>query len=104
MSFRRAVLSLAVLVLSTPLFAASQPGRCGTKQPGVDEIAAIERGIAKGQKGKTADVIDVWVHVVSRGAGFSNGELTDTMIRNQIRVLDEAYNGRTGGANTGFGF
>ena len=104
MSFRRAVLSLAVLVLSTPLFAAPQPGRCGTKQPGEEQIAAIERGIAKGAKGKTSDVIDVWVHVVSGGAGFSNGELSDTMIRNQIRVLDESYNGRTGGANTSFGF
>jgi hypothetical protein len=26
------------------------------------------------------------------------------MIRDQIRVLNESYNGRTGGANTGFGF
>jgi hypothetical protein len=103
MSFRRAVLSLAVLVLTTPLFAA-QPQRCGTRQPGDEQIAAIERGVAKGQKGRTSDVIDVWVHVVSRGAGYDNGELSDTMIRNQMRVLDESYNGRTGGANTGFGF
>ncbi len=103
MSFRRAVLSLAVLVLTTPLFAA-QPGRCGTRQPGDEQIAAIERGIAKGQKGRTSDVIDVWVHVVSSGAGYANGELSDAMIRSQMRVLDESYNGRTGGANTGFGF
>jgi hypothetical protein len=86
-----------------PLFAA-QPARCGTKQPGTDEVTAIESGIAKGQKTKAAALIPVWFHVISRGAGFANGELSDTMIRNQIRVLNEAYNGRTGGANTGFGF
>jgi hypothetical protein len=90
-------------VLTTPLFAA-QPGRCGTRQPGDEQIAAIERGISKGQKGRTSDIIDVWVHVVSRGAGYSNGELSEAMIRSQMRVLDESYNGRTGGANTGFGF
>lgn len=95
---------LLVLALSAlPLFAA-QPARCGTKQPGDDQIAAIERAVAKGQKGKTSDIIDVWVHVISSGAGFANGEVSDGMIRDQIRVLNESYNGRTGGANTGFGF
>jgi hypothetical protein len=105
MSHRRTAVALfvAVLLVSMPLFAA-QPARCGTKQPGVDEIAAIERGIAKGQKGKTSATIPVWIHVISRGAGFANGELSDTMIRNQVRVLNDAYNGRTGGANTSFGF
>jgi hypothetical protein len=104
MKFRHAaVFSLALLVVTTPLFAA-QPERCGTKQPGDEEIAAIEAAIAKGQKGKTSAVIPVWVHVISQGSGFSNGEVSDTMIRDQMRVLDESYNGRTGGANTGFGF
>ena len=101
---RKAVFSTAVsLLLAAPLFAAP-PERCGTRQPGDAEIAQIERAVAKGQRGKTSDVIPVWVHVISRGAGFENGELTDTMIRAQIRVLNESYNGRTGGANTGFAF
>jgi hypothetical protein len=93
------VLSLGI----APMYAA-QPERCGTKQPGDEEIAQIEAGVKKGQKGKTSAVIDVWVHVISKGAGFANGELSDTMIREQIRVLNDAYNGRTGGANTSFGF
>jgi len=96
-------LSLAVLV-STPLLAAPQPGRCGTRQPGEEQLSRIEAAIAKGKKGKTSATIDVWVHVITRGAGFSNGELSDTMIRNQMRVLNDSYNGRTGGANTSFGF
>lgn len=38
------------------------------------------------------------------GAGFADGETPDVMIRDQVRVLNDSYNGRTGGANTGFGF
>ena len=92
-----------LLLIAVPTYAA-QPERCGTKQPGDEEIAAIEQAIAKGQKGKTSAIIDVWVHVISAGSGFENGEVSDAMIRDQMRVLDESYNGRTGGANTGFGF
>lgn len=95
---------VCLLLAVTPLYAAPQPERCGTKAPGVDEIATIEAGVKKGQKGKTSSVIDVWVHVISKGSGFANGELADSMIREQIRVLNDSYNGRTGGANTGFGF
>lgn len=105
MRFRNALVFFlaALLLVSLPALAA-QPERCGTKQPGDEEIAAIERAVAKGQKGKASAVIQVWVHVISAGAGFANGELSDQMIRDQIRVLNESYNGRTGGANTGFGF
>jgi len=97
------VLSMLALAVA-PAFAAPQPERCGTKQPGDDEIAQIEAGVKKGQKGKTSSVIDVWVHVINKGAGFANGDLSDTMIREQIRVLNDSYNGRSGGVNTGFGF
>lgn len=99
-----AVLSLTLLSsASAPLFAA-QPDRCGTKQPGLEEVAQIEQGLARGQKGKTSDIIPVWVHVISRGAGYENGELPASMINAQLKVLDESFNGRSGGANTGFGF
>ena len=103
MKRRLAILVCVFLLAVAPMYAA-QPERCGTKQPGDDEIAQIEAGVKKGQKGKTSAVIDVWVHVISQGSGFANGELSDAMIRDQIRVLNESNNGRTGGANTGFGF
>jgi hypothetical protein len=96
-------LVVCVLLVAVPMLA-GQPERCGTKQPSLEEVEVIERAIARGQKGKTSSVIDVWVHVISAGAGMANGEVPDGMIRDQIRVLNESYNGRTGGANTGFGF
>ncbi len=95
--------AVCVLLTVAPLYAA-QPERCGTKQPGAEEIEQIEAGIAKGKKGKTSAIIDVWVHVINQGAGFANGNLSDTAIREQIRVMNDSFNGRTGGANTGFGF
>ena len=97
-----AVFALALL-LAVPLSAANQPERCGTKQASDEEIALIESAI-KGKKGKSSVTIPVWVHVINQGAGFANGDLSDTMIRNQISVLNESNNGRTGGANTGFSF
>ncbi len=98
------VFSLALMLLISLPLSAEQPQRCGTKQPGDDEIAQIERAVARGQKGKASAVIPVWVHVINQGSGFANGDLSDSMIRNQIRVLNESFNGRTGGANTGFAF
>ncbi len=99
-----AVLSLALAFLVyAPLFAA-QPDRCATKQPSLEEVAEIEQAVARGQKGRTSDIIPVWVHVITRGAGYENGEIPASMINAQLKVLDESFNGRSGGANTGFGF
>jgi hypothetical protein len=95
---------LAFAVFLPVAAAAQQSGRCGTRQLSDLEVAQLEKSVARGQKGKTSAVIPVWVHVISRGSGFDNGEVPDSMIRSQIRVLNESYNGKTGGANTGFAF
>jgi hypothetical protein len=79
--------------------------RCGTRQPSLEEVAQIEQRIAGARtKVKTTDTIPVWVHVINKGAGFANGDLSAEMIRAQIRVLESAYSGGTGGAGSGFGF
>ncbi|MHB0970212.1 MAG: zinc metalloprotease [Thermoanaerobaculia bacterium] len=98
-----AVCIFALLLLSLPAFAA-QPERCGTKQPGDDEVAQIEQTINKSHKGRSWIVVPVWIHVISAEAGFENGELSDAMIRDQMRVINDSYDGRTGGANTGITF
>src|SRR4051812_29941691 len=95
---------LLVVALSIPLYADPGQIRCGTKQLTDAEITALEKQIERGKKGKVSTVIPVWFHVISGGAGFANGETPDFMIRNQVRVLNDSYNGKTGGANTGFGF
>ena len=85
--------------------AAPEKERCGTRQPSLEEVEQMEQQITRaGTKVKTTDTIPVWVHVINKGSGFANGDLSEEMIRAQIRVLDDSYAGRTGGAGTGFGF
>ncbi|MDQ3283226.1 MAG: zinc metalloprotease, partial [Acidobacteriota bacterium] len=43
----------------------------------------------------------VYFHVITNG---STGNVTDTQLSNQIRVLNDSYSGITGGANTKFRF
>src|SRR3954471_12070728 len=101
MTQRSAGLSLLLLAaFSTSLFADPQPIRCGTKQLTDAQIAALEQQVDRGKKGKVSAVIPVWFHVITGGPGFANGDVPDSMIRDQIRVLNDSYNGRTGGANT----
>jgi len=95
----------SLLLLAAPLFAAADKARCGTRQPSDEEIAEIENALHHGGRhGRTSVVIPVWVHVINQGAGFENGELSDKMIRDQIKVLNDSYSGKTGGVPTGFGF
>jgi hypothetical protein len=48
--------------------------------------------------------VPVYFHVINRGKGIQNGDVPDRMIRAQIKVLNEAYDGSTGGAATAFRF
>ena len=93
------------IVVASPLFAAPEKSRCGTRQPGDEQVTAIEAALKKTRgHGKANVTIPVWVHVINQGAGFDNGDLSDTMIRNQIKVLNDSYSGKSGGVATGFGF
>ena len=98
-------LILASAMWTSSSAAPADKDRCGTRQPSLEEIEQIEQQIARvGKRGRTTDTIPVWVHVINKGAGFANGDLSEEMIRAQIRVLDDSYSGRTGGAGSGFGF
>ncbi|GAA2702310.1 zinc metalloprotease [Micromonospora olivasterospora] len=48
--------------------------------------------------------IPVVVHVIQRDSTRAGGNIPDSMITQQISVLNEAYAGATGGAATAFGF
>ena len=100
---------LVVCILSltaAQLFAAgSAKDRCGTRQPSDEEIAAIETAIQKTHgHGKASVTIPVWLHIIMQGEGFENGDLTPSMIQMQMKVLNDSYSGKTGGAPTGFAF
>ncbi|MEU3454900.1 zinc metalloprotease [Micromonospora sp. NPDC006766] len=48
--------------------------------------------------------IPVVVHVIQKDSTRAGGNIPDSMINQQISVLNQAYSGATGGAATSFGF
>jgi hypothetical protein len=86
--------------------------RCATKHPDATTARLIEdankRFKASGQsRGGAADRtgtvnVNVYFHVIRSSSGA--GDVSDTQIANQIAVLNNAYSGATGGANTIYRF
>jgi hypothetical protein len=87
---------------------------CGTEEPTAAELAAVTDTLDKRIGASNAELvpfrtagsvtIPVWVHVVNRGSTVADGNVTDRMITDQLAVLNAAYGGATGGANTPFRF
>jgi hypothetical protein len=104
----RVLLFLGALSAASPALAAGGKDRCGTALLDVSEEARVDediRGFQHRAGGGPSDiVIPVWFHVINIGAGLENGDVSDTMIRDQLRVLNDSYAGRTGGARTPFRF
>ena len=72
------------------------------REPDLTEVHAELPASAKGKAGKNfQQSVPVWFHVVSDGA---IGNISNTVIREQMNVLDLAFGGFYGGANTGFSF
>ena len=85
--------------------------RCSTVDLSDAQMSAVEDRIAllKGQRGPGLSflgptTISVVFHVINKGAGMSNGDVPEFMLDDQIKVLNEAYSGLSGGANSPFQF
>jgi hypothetical protein len=82
---------------------------CGTVAPDPARLAEIETTFQKfqqsrGKKSAGTVTIPVYFHVINKGAGLENGDVPDQQLRAQVKVLNEAYSGATGGAATPFRF
>lgn len=74
--------------------------------PSDEEVAAMEQDFARrsndlsraGIASATGGVINVYMHVIRRGTGINNGDLSTSMINQQMNVLNNAY------AATGWSF
>ncbi|HEU4887963.1 MAG TPA: zinc metalloprotease [Thermoanaerobaculia bacterium] len=84
---------------------------CATPRPSDEEADAMEQAAAEmasrtsGNRfatEATTVTIGVYVHVITSASGAGN--ISDTVIANQIRVLNDSYSGLTGGYNTKFRF
>jgi hypothetical protein len=88
--------------------------RCATRDLDATTVEAVESSLGEfnsrrgpGQIRKSGSVtIPVYFHVVTRGAGYANGDVPDRMLRDQIDVMNAGYAGAVapGGANTPFRF
>lgn len=98
----------AVVFAMNPTEASAQqrfaPIRCATFQPSALEMQRIEAFVRRfGTHGVDVIVtIPVYVHVIRTDTG--GGDVTDARINSQIAVLNAAFDGSTGGANTSFRF
>jgi hypothetical protein len=120
MSGRFAVVLGSVLVLGGCTSAEQQPAGeqppaaqqstprhgCATPTPSVEEQEAVDadvRAFLAGRVGAQAYPvgsinINTYVHVINKGTGIANGDIPDSMITQQLAVLNAAY------ANTPFRF
>jgi hypothetical protein len=114
------VLSLTAMAgerfdIDTNRVAANGPRGCATYTPTDSESDAIERHTEMlselmNQRGGRFDVaanattvnVNVYFHVITNTSGA--GAISDTVLANQLRVLNDSYSGLTGGANTKFRF
>ncbi|HLM47080.1 MAG TPA: zinc metalloprotease [Myxococcaceae bacterium] len=75
---------------------------CATQDLTEAQQAAVEQALGGSKSAQALAVgsvnIPVYVHVINKGTGISNGDIPDTMIAAQIDVLNAAY------ANTPFRF
>ena len=98
----------AVVFSMNPVEARAQqnfaPIRCATVQPGPIEMQQIENYVTRfGSPGLDGAVtIPVVVHVIRSGSGA--GDVSDTRIAWQIDVMNDSFDGTTGGVNTSFRF
>jgi hypothetical protein len=69
----------------------SDPARIALMEQDFADRQAALRNSGGDTSSVTGGVINVYFHVIRRGTGVSNGDITATMINNQINVLNAAY-------------
>lgn len=85
---------------------------CGTLDLAEHEQEAIQARLSFDEKiaGGPANLaagsvtIPVYFHVINNGTGIANGDIPQTQIDAQLKVLNDAYSGATGGFNSAYRF
>ena len=98
-------------------------GRCATRKVEDLHAAQLERSLQRFLAARNGDgsrgsgrpqpppppplgptTIPVYVHVITAGTGFGNGDVPNSMITTQIDALNAGFEGLTGGQPTPFSF
>ncbi len=91
---------------------ADHNGRCSTIEPTADEKLSIQAEMRRfstlrggdAERNPGSVTVNVYWHVINKGTGIANGDIPQSQIDASILVLNNAYNGSTGGVNTPFRF
>jgi hypothetical protein len=87
--------------------------RCGTEAVSQDKLLAVQDRVdrfLRARPDKSAERVagSVWIpvffHVIRQGLAVSDGNVPESMLDAQILILNQAYGGGTGGANSPFRF
>lgn len=79
--------------------------QCITQTPSAETLEALEKLHGSIEGGVDFQVVvPVVFHVINQGPGIENGDVPETMLQAQIDVLNDAFSGGAGGANTDFRF
>ncbi|MBK8251130.1 MAG: zinc metalloprotease [Polyangiaceae bacterium] len=92
---------------STPQVSnASFQHHCGAPEFSELEMEAIQKMLDSTSFALPAGSVTINVawHVINKGSGTANGDIPQSMIDAQMNVLNQAYNGSTGGVATPFKF
>jgi hypothetical protein len=69
--------------------------RCATKQVDATEVEEVGETIAERTRGRLRQVstlyVPVYVHVITRGSGVANGDISQAMVNDQMKVLNDAF-------------
>lgn len=86
--------------------------KCGTKHPDDETARLIDEANSRFKNQRKADTgsdqrtgtvnVNVYYHVITNTSGAGN--VSDTRLANQIKVLNDSYSGVTGGSNTLYRF
>ena len=100
---RTVVLSFLLLVMAFPAFSQSDNAyenanpnasflRCATREPSDDEIDRVDTETTPALTAAvTGGAINVYWHVINNGSGAAAGNIPDSMIIDQINVLNAAF-------------
>lgn len=70
---------------------ASHPSDADVERMEMDFEARVFDHVSAQKVNVTGGVIDVYFHVINNGSGISNGDVPDSMIQDQMNVLNNAY-------------
>jgi hypothetical protein len=110
-----AAASEADCATTAPAHAKARPGAAGHHDPNhltaaqvrsreADLAAALRERAARGPSTLATVTIPVVVHVIAENTTRAGGYIPDSMIQQQITVLNNSFSGGTGGAATAFAF